>query len=99
MAGLVEESRREGMIDSYESGLLAGALSFEERGARSVLLPLERLETVTSTVTPHELEQVAARTGYSRFPVRDNGDLTGYLHLAAGRPRLQFAQVDGRVRS
>ncbi|MGA7396820.1 MAG: CNNM domain-containing protein, partial [Solirubrobacterales bacterium] len=45
VAGLVEESRREGFLDAHESHLLAGALEFEERDARSVLLPLDTIET------------------------------------------------------
>lgn len=81
VAGLVEESRREGLIDPGEGRLLVGALTFEERDARSVLLPMEQLETVPPDVTPAEVEEMASRTGYSRFPVRDNGDLRGYLHL------------------
>ena len=81
VAGLVDESRREGMLDQSERRLLVGALTFEERDARAVLLPLDRLETVAPDVTPHEVEQVAARTGYSRFPVRREGRLVGYLHL------------------
>jgi CBS domain containing-hemolysin-like protein len=81
VAGLVEESRREGYLDAHESHLLAGALEFEERDARSVLLPIETIETVPVTVTPAEVEQVAGRTGFSRFPVERGGDLIGYLHL------------------
>jgi CBS domain containing-hemolysin-like protein len=90
VAGLVEESRREGLLDDHERRLLVGALTFEERDARSVLLPADRLETVTPQVTPHELEQAAARTGFSRFPVRRDGDLVGYLHL---KDILQFEDV------
>jgi CBS domain containing-hemolysin-like protein len=38
--------------------------------------------TVPAGATPAQVEQVANRTGFSRFPVQDsNGDLTGYLHL------------------
>jgi CBS domain containing-hemolysin-like protein len=81
VAGLVEESRREGMLDREEERLLVGALTFEERDARTVLLPREQLVTVAPDVTPNEVEEVAARTGYSRFPVARNGDLVGYLHL------------------
>jgi len=81
VAGLVEESRREGFLDSHESSLLAGALGFEERTARSVLLPLGTIETVPVTVTPAEVEAVAARTGFSRFPVSRDGEMVGYLHL------------------
>lgn len=81
VAGLVEESRREGLIDPSERRLLVGALTFEERDVRSVLLPMDSLETVPPDVTPAEVEAMASRTGFSRFPVRDNGDLRGYLHL------------------
>lgn len=91
VAGFVTESRREGLLDHHEGDLLAGALGFEERDARSVLLPDDELETVTADVTPHELEQAAARTGYSRFPVRDAaGQLTGYLHL---KDALEFEDL------
>ena len=81
VAGLVEESRREGLLDQHEGRLLVGALTFEERDARSVLLPIDDLVTVEHDVTPHELEQVAATTGYSRFPVCRDGLMIGYLHL------------------
>ncbi len=83
VAGLVAESRREGLLDSSEERVLVGALTFEERDARSVLLANERLETLPVTVTPAEVEQSAARTGFSRFPVRGDDDRTliGYLHL------------------
>jgi CBS domain containing-hemolysin-like protein len=82
VAGLVDESRREGLLDQHEGRLLVGALTFEERDARAVLLPLDRLETVAPDVTPSQLEQIAARTGYSRFPVRrPGGAIDGYLHV------------------
>ncbi|MCM3885902.1 hemolysin family protein [Frankia sp. R82] len=82
VAGLVEESHREGLLAQDEHELLTGALSFEERTARGVLLAPGSLVTVPPTITPREVEQLAARTGYTRFPVRDaGGTLTGYLHL------------------
>jgi CBS domain containing-hemolysin-like protein len=90
VAGLVEESRREGLLDSHENRLLVGALQFDERDVSSVLIPLDSLETVPPTVAPAELEQTAARTGYSRFPVAENGSLIGYLHL---KDVLEFEEV------
>ena len=82
VAGLVAESRREGLLEPNEERLLVGALKFEERDARSVLLTTDRLETLPVTVTPAEVEEAAARTGFSRFPVRgEDGSLIGYLHL------------------
>ena len=77
------ESRREGMLDAGEERLLIGALEFEERDVRSVLLPLDRRSRPSPPdVTPAQVEALAARTGYSRFPVaRATATLVGYLHL------------------
>ncbi len=33
------------------------------------------------TVTPAQVEEVASRTGFSRFPVSRDGAMIGYLHL------------------
>ena len=90
VAGLVEESRREGFLDSHESHLLAGALEFEERDARAVLLPTATIKKVPVTVTPAEVEKLAASTGFSRFPVSRNDNLIGYLHL---KDALEFKDV------
>lgn len=81
VAGLVEESQREGMLDADESRLLAGALGFEERDASAVLLPIETIVTLPITVTPAEVEEAAGKTGFSRFPVTRGGEMIGYLHL------------------
>jgi CBS domain containing-hemolysin-like protein len=82
VAGLVEESHREGLLDPDEHERLTDALAFDERSAASVLLAPESLVTVPPTITPREVEALAARTDYTRFPVRDDdGALIGYLHL------------------
>jgi CBS domain containing-hemolysin-like protein len=90
VAGLVDESRREGLLDQHEGHLLVGALKFEERDAQSVLLPPTGLETVDPDITPAQFELVAARTGFSRFPVAEDGRLQGYLHL---KDVLEFEDV------
>jgi CBS domain containing-hemolysin-like protein len=90
VAGLILESRREGMLDKHGGERLVGAIEFERRTAESVLLPIDELETVTETVTPAELETVAARTGFSRFPVRRGEQLIGYLHI---KDVLEFEDV------
>ncbi len=81
VAGLVEESQREGMLDADEGRLLTGALTFEERDASAVLLPMETMVTLPITVTPAEVEETAGRTGFSRFPVTRDGEMIGYLHM------------------
>lgn len=82
VAGFVQESGRVGLLSKDEEQLLAGALRFDERTVQSVLLPQDKLITVPPKITPTEAEQLAANTGYSRFPVQNaKGELTGYIHL------------------
>ena len=82
VAGLVAQSRREGLLDQDEHELLSGALVFDERDARSIVLAQDRVVGVTLGATAVDVEAIAARTGFSRFPVHDSaGSLVGYLHL------------------
>jgi CBS domain containing-hemolysin-like protein len=79
---LVTESRREGLLDEEEHGLLTGALELAARPAADVMVPAASLVTVPPVASPEEVERVVARTGFSRLPVRDDaGTLTGYLHV------------------
>ena len=82
VAGFVEESRREGLLDEDEYDLVSGALEFHEGKVDQVLLPRLGLVTIEPSSTPVEVERACALTGFSRFPVSDaSGDITGYLHI------------------
>ncbi|NLC97467.1 MAG: DUF21 domain-containing protein, partial [Actinomycetales bacterium] len=82
VAGLVEESRREGLLDDDEYELVSGALDFQGGTVAQVLLPRDSLVTIEAEATPIDIELACAQTGYSRFPVRDAvGDFSGYLHI------------------
>jgi CBS domain containing-hemolysin-like protein len=95
VAGILAESRREGLIDDQQ-GLVTGALAFAGRDAGEVAVPLADLVVLDATASPAEVERVVAQTGYSRFPVVPEapaagnvavpgdpagGELLGYLHL------------------
>lgn len=91
------DSRARGVLEALRSlstqlsaAQVGITVTSQERDARSVLLPIEALETVEPDVTPHQLEQVAARTGFSRYPVCRGGRLVGYLHL---KDVLEFEDV------
>ena len=82
VAGILEESHREGLLDEHEYELVTGALEFHEGTVERVLLSRESLVTISPNATPVDVEQACAATGFSRFPVVDaSGDFTGYLHL------------------
>lgn len=46
-----------------------------------MLRPLDEMVCADPQITPEGLERLSARTGYSRFPVRDGAHLLGYLHV------------------
>jgi CBS domain containing-hemolysin-like protein len=74
VAGLVAESRSEGLLDRQEHDLITSALDFDTATVDRVLLH--------TGVSAAEVEQACARTGFSRFPVRgDDGKYVGYLHI------------------
>ncbi len=82
VAGLVEESRREGLLDDHEYDLVTGALDFYGGTVAKVLLPTAGLVTLNQGATPVDVEEACARTGFSRFPVTgDDGEFIGYLHI------------------
>jgi len=81
VAALVDQSRGEGLLPEDEYDRLAGALGFTERTVTSVLMPYDDLATVPRGATVEDVEAVCAATGFSRFPVADDGELLGYLHI------------------
>jgi len=85
LAGLIAESRREGLLDDSEHRRLTQTLSSAERTVADVLVPLDRLTTVPAAPTIGDVRAAVSRTGFSRFPLLagDPGDprLTGYLHV------------------
>lgn len=82
VAALVDESRREGLLDTDEYNLVSGALGFSTGTVEQVLLPVDELVTITSAATVSELEDLCAQTGFSRFPAQDgHNELTGYVHI------------------
>jgi CBS domain containing-hemolysin-like protein len=79
---ILAESRAAGLLAEAEQERLEDALELGRRPVREVLLPMANLVTVDAAVTAREVEERAAATGYSRFPVLDaTGAIVGYLHL------------------
>lgn len=79
---IVAESRREGLIEEEQHGLVGAALEFSDKDAIDVAVPLDSLVTLPLTATPDDVERLVAKKGFSRYPMVDaSGALTGYLHL------------------
>ncbi|MBL1109258.1 HlyC/CorC family transporter [Streptomyces sp. 5-8] len=80
---LLEDSGQAGLLDPEERERLEDALELGSRPVTDVLLRRESLVTVTPSVTPGQIVELTARTGYSRFPVAagEKGPFMGYVHV------------------
>jgi CBS domain containing-hemolysin-like protein len=82
VAGLLEESRRQGYLDQGELELLTSALGFVEVKAGDVAVPITDLVVASESASPRDLEHLCVSTGFSRFPIRNEvGAITGYVHV------------------
>jgi CBS domain containing-hemolysin-like protein len=82
LARLVKDSSEAGLIDDRAQERLHDALVLGRRPVRDVVVPLERVVYARVGVTPEELERLSAQSGFSRFPVVDEGRrIVGYLHV------------------
>ncbi|MFG2650460.1 hemolysin family protein [Streptomyces sp. NPDC048436] len=82
LARMVKDSGDAGLLDDRAQERLHDALELGRRPVRDVVLPLEQVVYARVGVTPEELERLSAESGFSRFPVVDDGRrIVGYLHV------------------
>ncbi|MFF8601027.1 hemolysin family protein [Streptomyces sp. NPDC015232] len=82
LARMVTDAGDAGLLDDRAAERLHDALELGRRPVRDVVLPLEKVVYAETGTTPEQLEALSARTGFSRFPVVDEGRrILGYLHV------------------
>ncbi|MEU5340940.1 MULTISPECIES: hemolysin family protein [unclassified Streptomyces] len=82
LARLVKDSSEAGLIDDRAQERLHDALELGRRPVRDVVLPLGSVVYARVGVTAEQLEALSAESGFSRFPVVDEGRrIVGYLHV------------------
>ncbi|MEG3628067.1 hemolysin family protein [Streptomyces poriticola] len=82
LAEIVKDASEAGLIDDRAQERLHDALELGRRPVRDVVLPLERVVHARVGITPEQLERLSAESGFSRFPVVDDGRrIVGYLHV------------------
>jgi CBS domain containing-hemolysin-like protein len=97
LTSLVRRSAREGSLDRDTATLLERTLAFADLTAQDVMTPRPRLSSVERTDTAQDVIDLARRTGFSRFPVIDDGidDVIGLVHVkqAVAVPREKRGDV------
>jgi CBS domain containing-hemolysin-like protein len=81
LASMIAESRDHGLLEGAESRRLTQTLSSAGRTVADVVVPLEQVTSLSATPTVGDVAAAVAATGFSRFPLRDDGRLVGYLHI------------------
>jgi CBS domain containing-hemolysin-like protein len=97
LSSLVRRSAMEGAMEHDTANLLARTLAFGDLTAQDVMTPRPRVASVNRSDTAQDVVELARRTGFSRFPVIDDGidDVIGIVHVkqAVAVPREKRAEV------
>jgi CBS domain containing-hemolysin-like protein len=80
---LIRHSATAGLLEEDDATLLNRTLRFSRLDASDMMTPRVRMTSVHVDDTAAEVIAVAARTGYSRMPVVDDGpdDISGFVHV------------------
>lgn len=82
-ARIIEASSEEGQLPEEKATLLLRAVELGERRISEIMVPRPDVEWLHVDAPLDALRGSARRTGYSRFPVRGNGedDVVGTVHI------------------
>jgi CBS domain containing-hemolysin-like protein len=97
LSSLVRRSAMEGTLERDTATLLARTLTFSDLTAQDVMTPRPRVASINRSDTAQDVVDLARKTGFSRFPVVDDGidDVIGIVHVkqAVAVPREKRAEV------
>ena len=81
VAGIVEQSQREGVLDD-QSGTLAGAFEFTDKSVGDVEVAMGTVVTLPEGATAADVQQTVIEYGHSRYVVTDMAGVpVGYVHM------------------
>ncbi|MCA9689627.1 MAG: HlyC/CorC family transporter, partial [Myxococcales bacterium] len=80
---LVKVGRREGSINADQAALLQGIVRFEDKIARDIMVPEDKVTAVDLAWDVKQIREVATRSGHSRLPVYQGSvdNIRGILHI------------------
>jgi len=97
LSSLVRRSASAGLLEKDTATLLHRTLLFSGHTASDVMTPRPRVASIQRTDSAQAVINLARQTGYSRFPVVDEGvdDIVGIVHVkqAVAVPRQRRADV------
>jgi CBS domain containing-hemolysin-like protein len=82
LSGMVQDASDADLLNERRRQLLQVTLELGDRPVSVVATPTADVVFAAPDTTPEQLERLAERTGFSRFPIVDSDDAAfGYLHI------------------
>ena len=82
LSHMVQDASDADLLKKGTTDLLRDALELGGRSVSAIVTPRADVVFATRDTSPEQLEVLAVRTGFSRFPVMEaDGTVSGYLHL------------------
>ena len=81
MQNLFEQAKRSGQMDQDRHDLFTSVLQFHDQPVSSVMVPWSQVDYVEQGQEYGQMALLAAASGRSRFPVVDDGQVVGFLHV------------------
>ena len=81
MQNLFEQAKRSGQMDQDRHDLFTSVLQFHDQPVSSVMVPWSQVDYVEQGQGYGQMALLAAASGHSRFPVVDDGQVVGFLHV------------------
>ena len=78
---LFEQAKRSGQMDKDRHELLTSVLQFQDQPVASVMVPWQEVDYVDHRHGYTQMGLLAAASGHSRFPVIEDGQMVGFLHV------------------
>ena len=76
LISIIETIEDEGVLDPEQQALVNSAMEFRDKTAKDIMIPIDQVDAVPSTIPVQELVKLATALSYSRLPVyegsRDN---------------------------
>lgn len=80
---VVEESMESGFLESTDKLFIDNILDLDERTARQVMTPRNRIHAISKEIPPDKIIQMICETNKTRYPIFDTNldNILGVLHL------------------
>lgn len=70
-----------GAIDQSEHDMIENIFKFDDVRVRDIMTPMTKVEMLHGDVRIEHIAHFVSQSGYSRFPVDDDGEIIGYIHV------------------